>query len=1705
MIKMQRFLYILLICLSSLAGTSQQIGCNNTPSSGNDDTYTGSIFPNYGGVSGALNTKYSVSGSIGQLFIGDAFEKNYQTSLGFYTSFLLPPKPPIVTATQGDLLDRVQIRWEIDPLSPAASGGFNIYRDGVFMENVGPSVKNFNDFNVIAGYPYNYTVRGVNTFGEGYPGTALGFQVPNGVVTGWIQTPSGNPVIDAMVSLTPTKGFSAKFGSVAGAWVDSIGQNVPSLVPSGNQPWSLSFWVKTDSATNNAAIIKLEPSLLEIRPLNSATGNDAIIVAVNTANNLRANFPVATRKDWHHIVLTYDPELTRYRLYLDGVLEDLESGGLVIPAISRIDFAEAIDKPGTWEGRLDELRIYDRTLDVLEINEIGKGTASTLTPGLFRYWKMDEEEGTASFDLFKRNKLNFCGAVFDEDQAPVSTSAKTNEEGYYRIESANYGTGTTFIAKADKNFYLHRSLYLKSSQGDYITLPHFKMSRKMTFEFWVNHDGPQPMDQTLLSKTWSGNELSIQLKQSGADNRIFFKINNVTKDFGVVDAGYQHLAFTLDSLNGQVKFYRNGSQQGGNQTFGYVEGTWADSTTFLVGARWLNSNRVDFFNGLIDEVAMYDTTLTLSTIQSHFNASRVPTEKHLVQYYAMDEGSGSQLNNSGSLLNGTGSHSGADWSSFAVHQEATPHFFTPSSRQVTLNPSVTSVDQVDFIDRSVVPVSGYVRYKNTDCFAPNVEILVNGNSFQPPIFTDSTGKFTVDFDPGTSAVLSPSLESHVFQPASWQVTNLINPMAGLLFNDVTTRDITGKVAGGLCEKSIIKANIPSGQGAICIVKVAAVNGCYVREKVVSNQEGDFEFLDLPPLSAFTVSIIEHSNPLVKAAFQLSGGQTVNLTYRDTLVKFIYFAPPEALITGGLDPVAGCNPPQYIIEQDEQKEITIQVKEQYEYILTQNMSGIDTLDDGVCFLDTAGIEIIDGFSDTRIDTVLDGLELMYSFRAGVPNPTPPFRKTLQVIAASVRGQKGSVLREAIITGIRNKENTFTTQLPEVPLLILRDPPGDGSYSYWEKDNNVCTTISTILDYSVGGGAGTTVDLGPKIQTLTQPFGGAILEIDSKLGFQVSGNVSYKKVDETSMNVCLSTSERISTSSDELILGKDADIYVGLGMNISVGYADEVKFNPMTCQASVEQIITVEPLGATAFMYSGFHIANNVIRYLDDIVSNPTSNLDSAGLADAAASSVLWQSFLDDNETLKTKSDFIKNLSFDAGVSYEYSETSDTVHNKSTKEYVNSDGFVRSFFGGGFQGVGLEGEIKFTYSTSKGTNLNESSEQIGVTTGYVLADNDPGDAFSVNVSMDTVYQTPVFNLLAGQSSCPWEENSANREGVNLNLSTGTPFKQINVPANEAAVFKLNLGNLSATNEDWTYGFTAIAGTNPDGAIIKVNGTVLNNNTIRYIVPYGDAVPITLTIERGPVAYVYENLEVALVSECEFERNLALSLSLDRDSLFYKSLKLGVEFIRPCSEVAINVPEQNWVMHNNNLSGDTLRITASGYDLSSTDFKLLRVQYRKTNGDGAWINIPGISERFNPNWSGLGLQTDTLQPGFTQFYWDTGGLPDGEYEIHAWAECNGLAADKPGFSDIIKGRIDREPPKLIGTPQPSDGVYSVGDEISFTFNKAINCQDILQVPDKVELFVDATNQYIGINVSCFENKITLYPYFDNEVLENQVPGPN
>lgn len=1685
--KYKIFTIILWLSTISLINAQNNCGSQDIDTSG----YVGSAFFNYGSTAKAKNSKFKMQAAVGQTLTGFQENNEYSTNLGFYSRLLLPPFKLKVSATQGDLLDRIQVTWQIDALGPSPNGGFNIYRDNVFLATVGSNIRNYNDFNVIAGIPYTYTVRGINIYGEGTPSEALGFQVPNGVVTGWVRTKSGGSVPDALVTLMPMQGFALKFGALDGATAPKVNNN-PYLPPSGT-PWTMTFWIKTNTASANSAIVHLSPLPMHIRALPSASNNEGIEVATSDVGNtiMTSVFPDSTKNGWHHIALSWSEGISR--LYIDGILKNQAT-------LNPLGVADTLfmgSKAGLagWDGLMDEFRIYHRQLDELDLVEVMEGTASSQTAGLSHYWKMDEELGEKSYDIKKRQQLYFCGARFDIDRPPVRTAGKTNSQGYYRIESASYGTGTTFLAEPMKSFYLNKSVRLNRSQNANISIPNFAIPRKSTIEVVVNTAGATGI-QTILSKKSDQNDFKVFLDPVGIDQELKIMLNGTTQSFGILGSGFQHLAITLDSVSNDVQVYKNGISLG-TQNFSGTMGNLAEgSFPWRLGAYHDGNMLTDYFNGLIDEIAVYDTILSAIQINQHVQQTRDIQEKGLYVYFPMNEGAGNRISNTGSRLLDFGTLTNAEWSSFAANQVTEPHVFSPKTRQVTLNPSVTSVDQVDFIDNSTVPVSGYVRYKNTDCFAQNVEILVNNTRFNPPIFTDSTGRFVIDFDPGASARLTPKLEDHVFMPAFWDVSNVNSPRSGIVFNDVTVRRVSGIIAGGsnpTCKKSIMREPVGDfqNQGTVCRVQVRSVDGCFVRTITIDNVEGEYDFEGLPPLERMTVAVTSHSDNDIRTAFQVQGGSTVNLLKRDTTINFIYVAPPIPEISSGLDPFPGCSPEVIVMDKGESKTINIRLKEVYE--------------GGACYLDTARFNIINGFSDVTLDTIMSGTSLQYSFRVGSPNPSPPYLKTLQIIGTTEAGRKGSLVTQAVITGTKEKLPSFTTKLPERPFLVLHDPPGDGSYAFLEKDSSVCYTTGINISSDITADLTQVFNLVPKI-TANVGFGYSVqTEFRPIVGGSLKLGTTYSRVTDSTFQTCLQTSQRISTDDGDLIVGGDrgGDVFMGTAQNIIFANVDEVTFD--NCIVNVVESVEVSPGDfATTFIYSEFNIRNYVIPNLQKLLANPNTTA-----ADSIAQSIArWQSILANNDARKAKAKSLKNISFDAGASYEYSETTEVSNSNSISTdtvKVVDGGFITGFFA---NDLGSTFNVGASYSATVG-RISENKTQYGNTIGYVLKDDDPGDFFSIDIGIDSAYLTPTFKLRAGQSSCPWEPGTANREKPNLQIvpnADGTEaFSAIDVPANESAVFNMLLGNGSATNEDWTYGFTAIAGSNPDGAIIKLNGQPLNNNTIQYIVPYGTSIPITLTVDRGPVAFEYNNLQVALVSECEMARNFALSLPLDHDEKFFSSINLGVDFIRPCSEVKINVPEQNWVVINNDPEqpGTKRLITVSRYDLNAPDFQRIKLQYRPSNGNGTWINMVDTFIRYNPKWSGFAAlplpKPPVLRPDFTQFVWETAGIADGNYEIRAVAECTGVAKDKPGFSEIIRGRIDRQPPSLIGRPQPSDGVYHVGDEISFTFNKHINCSKINPVDD-VLLIDRLTGLPLEIEIRCFENKIIIEPNNLNKFYENR-----
>ncbi|MCK6693288.1 MAG: hypothetical protein L6Q97_14475, partial [Thermoanaerobaculia bacterium] len=136
-------------CFASILN-AQNANCADGTVTDADD-YAGTVFFNYGSVTNAFTAKNRMTASVGEQFLGSYFSQQYNGLAGFYSRFLLPPLAPNVIASQGELLDRIQLSWTPEPLGAFPSEGFNIYRDGIFLATVGVNIRSYNDFNVIAG------------------------------------------------------------------------------------------------------------------------------------------------------------------------------------------------------------------------------------------------------------------------------------------------------------------------------------------------------------------------------------------------------------------------------------------------------------------------------------------------------------------------------------------------------------------------------------------------------------------------------------------------------------------------------------------------------------------------------------------------------------------------------------------------------------------------------------------------------------------------------------------------------------------------------------------------------------------------------------------------------------------------------------------------------------------------------------------------------------------------------------------------------------------------------------------------------------------------------------------------------------------------------------------------------------------------------------------------------------------------------------------------------------------------------------------------------------------------------------------------------------------------------------------------------------------------------------------------------------------
>ncbi len=313
-----------------------------------------------------------------------------------------------------------------------------------------------------------------------------------------------------------------------------------------------------------------------------------------------------TSSGWHHFAVVWDQDSpTNSEIYIDGRADNATDTGTIgnigsIASTTVLAIGAATDASLSFNGSLDELRVYRRALTPEEIAETYRLTAPTGTDnGLKGYWSFNGQDirSTIAYD---RSGAGNDGTL---TLGPVPAIGKIGQ-------SLNFDGSDDYVVVNDAD-----SLDI----GD---------TDDLTLVGWFYRD-TFTTDDVLMAKrntTLAASAGYIAYLESASD-KIYFEVSDGTDEYQLVStatfttAGWNHYAIVWDqdsAANSEI--YVNGVADSAvdTGTIGSI-GDLSNTRPFALGVTSLAAGSYD---GKMDEMRMYKRALSAAEISSLYNQSR---------------------------------------------------------------------------------------------------------------------------------------------------------------------------------------------------------------------------------------------------------------------------------------------------------------------------------------------------------------------------------------------------------------------------------------------------------------------------------------------------------------------------------------------------------------------------------------------------------------------------------------------------------------------------------------------------------------------------------------------------------------------------------------------------------------------------------------------------------------------------------------------------------------------------------------------------------------------------------------------------------------------------------------------------------------------------------------------------------------------------
>ncbi|MDL2239758.1 LamG domain-containing protein, partial [Bacteroidales bacterium OttesenSCG-928-L14] len=438
---------------------------------------------------------------------------------------------------------------------------------------------------------------------------------------------------------------------------------------------------------------------------------------------------------------------------------------------------------------------------------------------------------------------------------------------------------------------------------------------------------------------------------------------------------------------------------------------------------------------------------------------------------------------------------------------------------------------------------------------------------------------------------------------------------------------------------------------------------------------------------------------------------------------------------------------------------------------------------------------------------------------------------------------------------------------------------------------------------------------------------------------------------------------------------------------------------------------------------------------------------------------WINVLAQNEKEKVEMQKLGNYSIGSGASLTWSKTETSSKTTTSSFHWVLNPTVGLTTGADIMGIGIELETSMEYVHEEEGGSSEQTET-SITSGFVLKEQGDDDQITIDYGM-TKSGTIAFKSRGGRTSCPYEDayitkyyqpgqhilSEATMQIEVPKIDVSGSNQVLNVPSNKPATFVLDLKNESETDEDVWFQLIVNEETNPTGATLKIDGGVIGNGRM-FLVKAGEVLKKTLTVEKGTADSC--DIQLILRSECQSDPTDFLPVIADTTNVI-------VKYVPGCSEVNISEPYNNWIV--NTETGDTLRIVLDGFQRDYENFGYIQLEYRNVSSP-TWSTLMNFYANENIFNNATGNKTLILDADPNIIYdWGMNIVTDASYELRATAVCVNVDANgailgilSQSSSQIITGRKDMTRPEALGAPSPVNGILSIGDEISITFNEEI-----------------------------------------------------